>query len=93
MEAQSGNTCLKHVELNLETLAGCLGSRWRREGLVCSHEALHISSSSKLGQEMWLSLQFSPGRHGAAQPTQSSVQRKTKGAGHQICTQTVTRVQ
>lgn len=26
---------------------------------MCSHEAPHISSSSKLGQEMWLSLHSS----------------------------------
>lgn len=53
---------------------------------MCSHKPPHSISSSKLGQETFTA-QFSTGRHGAARPTWSSVQRTGKEGGHQICTQ------
>lgn len=51
---------------------------------MCSHEAPHSISSSKLGQEMWLSLHSSLlGDMGLHSPLKSSVWRKGEGLGIQ----------
>lgn len=49
---------------------------------MCSHEAPHISSSSKLGQEMWLSLHSSHlGDMGLHGPLRVLFRGRSRGLG------------